>query len=366
MSIDIERVTRAEFDTWDRCVDRSPEATVFHRSGVLAQLADHVGATLHPLVGYKGQEPVGLLPLFEVEKGPVRAVFSPPPATWVEYLGPARLNVAKLSRRKAERRHQRFVDGCLEYVDETIDPVLTRIETSTRYDDVRPFQWADFTTATSYTYVVELTDEADMLERFSSDARSNVRGDYDTECTIEQEDRYGLHRIVDQVERRYREQDTPVTLPSQLLDGLYDALSPDELRPYVCRVDGEFVGGIIVVADETTAYRWIGGVRPDVDVSLPVNDLLDWHVMTDVLADGRDYYDLVGAGAERINEYKAKFDPTLQTFYRIQSNPLLLEAASATYERVQRQKLALAGDADVSSSPTRLLRETATALFDRS
>jgi len=363
MTIDISCITKEEFDTWDRCVDRSPEATVFHRSAILVQLANHVSGTLHPLIGYKGQEPVGILPLFELVKGPVCAVFSPPPTTWVEYLGPARLNMSKLSCRKAEYRHQRFIDACFEYVDEVIDPVVTRIESPPRYKDTRPFQWAGYTMIPEYTYVVELTDEDDMLSRFSSDARGNIRDSYDTDFTISREDESALHLILDQVERRYREQSAPVTLPSSFLGDLYESLSDDELRPYVCRVDGEFVGGIIVVADDDTAYRWIGGVRPERAIDFPVNDLLDWTVMTDMMADDREYYDLVGAGAERINEYKAKFDPTLETFYRIQSNPLVFYALSSAYEKVERYRLALRGDINNSSDSVQQFRNAVTNMF---
>ncbi|WP_436930551.1 GNAT family N-acetyltransferase [Halosimplex halobium] len=363
MSIDVTRLDADEFDEWDRAVDRSPEATVFHRSAVLERLADYTGAELYPLVGYKGQEPVGILPLFEVEKGPMRAAFSPPPAAWAEYLGPARLNMAKLSRRKAERRHQGLLDGCFEYVDETIDPAITRIDTGPRYDDVRPFQWGGYEVEPQYTYVVELTDEADLLDRFSSDARSNIDTSYDADYTVRAEGERAVGRILDQVERRYREQDRPVSMPRRFIDDLAVALPDEQLRPYVCRVDGEFVGGILALADDDTVYRWIGGVRPERDVALPVNDLLDWRVMTDALADGRSRYDLVGAGAERINEYKAKFDPVLETSYRVHSNPLLFDAASWAYEQFERRRLSMAGDGTDGRSG--LLSGAAAGLFDR-
>ncbi|WP_436909443.1 GNAT family N-acetyltransferase [Halosimplex marinum] len=364
MSIDVTRLGADEFDEWDRCVDRSPEATVFHRSAVVEGLADHTGAELHPLVGYKGQEPVGILPVFELEKGPVRAAFSPPPTTWVEYLGPARLNMAKLSRRKAERRHRRFLDGCFEYVAETVDPALTRLDTGPGYDDVRPFQWDGYATEPQYTYVVDLTDEEDLLGRFSSDARSNVTADHDADYVVRREDD-AVAAILDQVQRRYREQDRPVSLPVEFIEGLAAALPAESVHPYVCRVDGEFVGGILAVADDDTAYRWLGGVRPDGDVDLPVNDLLDWTVMTDALADGRDRYDMVGAGDERINEYKAKFDPRLETSYRIHSNPLLYDAASWAYERVERHRIGVGDGGDGFERSTRLLANAATSLFGR-
>jgi len=59
MGIEIGQATRAE---WDRCIGQSSHATVFHQSAMLDLLADLADAYLHLLVGYKGEQPVGLLP----------------------------------------------------------------------------------------------------------------------------------------------------------------------------------------------------------------------------------------------------------------------------------------------------------------
>ncbi|WP_459192724.1 lipid II:glycine glycyltransferase FemX [Halosimplex sp. J119] len=355
MTIDITRITADDFDEWDRHVRRSPEATVFHRSAVLEHLADYTGATLHALVGYKGQEPVGVFPLFELEKGPIRMAFSPPPGTWVDYLGPACLNMAKLSRRKAERRHERFIEGSLEYVDERIDPLVTRVETTPLYDDVRPFQWDGHSVELNYSYVVELTDEDDLLSRFSSDARRNIR-DADADAfEISRGDAGDVRVILDQVARRYREQGEAVSVPTEFVAALARSLPDDAIAPYVCHVDGEFAGGILVVADDDTVYRWFGGVSPHREVSVAVNDLLDWHVMTEAMDDGRSYYDLVGAGARSVNEYKAKFAPELRTFYAVESNPVLMEAMSTAHGQVQRHKSALDLDGPMADGVTRLV-----------
>ena len=95
--------------------------TLFHRWGALEVIEAHSGATMHPLVGYKGQEPVGLFPGFGVTTAGLGTLFSPPPNLLVPYLGPALLNYEKLSTRKAERRHQQFVEESLALVFEAVD-----------------------------------------------------------------------------------------------------------------------------------------------------------------------------------------------------------------------------------------------------
>jgi hypothetical protein len=306
---------RADASEWNRYVERSDGTNPFFRAEALRLQADDTGSTPHLLAGFKGQEPVGLFPVFEYTRGPVAGAFSPAPHSWTAYLGPALLNVGKLKQRKADRRIKRFLEGCLEWIDEEISPLYSKFVTG-EFDDVRPFVWNDFDIEPGYTYVVDLDGtEDELLQGFSSDARSNIRNADDEEYAIEEGDTDDVERIVDRVRERYESQGQPFGLSADFAQSLYETLPDGAIRPYVCRVDGEFLGGILVVESDRTRYRWQGGVKPDVDVA--INDLLDWHVMRDGLRDGIDEYDLVGAGVPSINRYKAKFNPRLATTYEI-------------------------------------------------
>ena len=342
MSVDVSVLGADGCRRWDDLVRRSPRATVFHRSAVLRALAGGAGVTLHPLVGVEDGTPVGLFPVFELDKGPFSAAFSPPPGLWATYLGPVVLSDVDGSYRDVERRRRAFVEVCSRYVERVIDPVYTRVITSYRYDDIRPFQWQGYRAEPRYTYVVELTDEEELLGRFSSDARRNVRDSYE-DHVIEAGGREAIDRILDQVRRRYDEQGEPKSLPYAFARHLHADVDEDVLYPYVYRTDGEFVGGILALAGDDTVYRWLGGVKPAVEVDAPVNDLVDWQIMTDAMAAGYGYYDLVGAGNDRINRYKTKFNPTLRTFYRISSDSRLTDAAVATYEQLLEYKRSVAG-----------------------
>lgn len=302
---------------WNRYVERSPTTTPLFRMEALTRQATETGTTFSPLVGFKGQEAVGLFPVFVVQKGPFTAAFSPPPYAWSGYLGPALLNIEKLKRRTADRRIRRFVEGCTAWVDDEYSPIYQQFVTGP-LEDVRPFAWEGFDVTPEYTYVVDLGESAeDVLARFSSDARQNVRSDTDRRCVIEEGSGDDVEAIVSQVRRRYTEQGRSFHLTPAYARGLYEVLPSGAIRPYVCRVDGSFVGGILALESSTTRYRWLGGVRTDTDVDLAVNDLLDWNVMRDGLEQGLDAYDLLGAGVPRINEYKAKFDPRLEHHYTI-------------------------------------------------
>lgn len=324
MSIDIRRLT--DGTEWNRYAERSPHGTVFHRAEFVETLADHAGGSAHLLAGFKGQEPVGIFPVTTISKATITTAFSPPPGFLIPYLGPALLNSEGLKQRKAEKRHHRFVEGCLDWVDDQYAPKYTHLRTAGGYTDVRPLAWSGFEITPQHTYAVDLgEDEEELLMRFSSDARSNVRGS-EGECEIELGGRAAIARIVEQLDRRYDEQGESYLLDSAFVTDLYDRLGTDYIRPYVCRIDGEFAGGMLALADEKRFYRWQGGAKSTGEH--PVNDLVDWHIMREAIASGRQEYDLVGADTERLNGYKAKFDPELRTYYSVErgSRPMRMMA----------------------------------------
>ena len=333
MTVTVTVADASDREEWNGHLERSPYGGPFHRYEALQAQAKHAGATLHPLVGHVGQEPIGILPVFELRKGPITGAFSPPPYLHVFYLGPVLLNVDKLKVRKAERRHERFIDGCFEQVNERIGPQHVQVRTSDRHGDVRPFEWNGCTTTPWYTYVVDLTGgEKAVLAAFSSDARSNVRSPDDESYTIREGGTGTIERVIGQVRERYEAQGRSYGVPPDFVTELYSRLPDGRVRPYGLRIDGEFVGGMVVLEHGDTVYRWQGGVKPAADVDVPVNDLLDWRVMRDAMARGIERYDLVGAGNSRINRYKSKFGPNIATSYEIEGGDQAVNALVQLYK----------------------------------
>ncbi|MCU4924914.1 GNAT family N-acetyltransferase [Halobacteria archaeon AArc-dxtr1] len=336
MSIEIETLDPiADADRWNRYVERSPATNPFFRAEALSLQAEDSGTTPHLLAGFKGQEVVGLFPLFEYSRGPVTGVFSPAPFSWSCYLGPAMANIEKLKQRKADRRTKRFLEGCHEWIETELSPIYSKF-VAAEFTDVRPFRWNGYNIDPGYTYIVDLAPDADdVLDRFSGDARNNIRNAPEDRYVVEEGTLADVDRIVDQVRARYESQGRSYQMSNYFARSMYETLPEGALRPYVCRIDGEFAGGILVVESETTRYRWQGGVKPDADVDVPVNDVLDWQVMADGIEDGIERYDLVGAGVPNINRYKAKFNPHLEHNYTITSGEFGLNLMIDRYRKMR-------------------------------
>lgn len=331
MTIDI-RTTDDEH--WNDIVDASPQTTPFHRAEALDVLGEHANATLHRLVGFKGQEPVGVFPVYEMTKGPATAAVSPPPDQKLPYLGPALLNTDKLKRRKRDRRHRRFVDAALDWIDGAVSPNLWNIRTPLGYDDIRPFQWRDYDVSPRYTYVVDLeTTPDDLLARFSSDLRKRVRTEYDSTYQVTEESRDAIDEIVDLTRERHEEQGESFPLTGSFVRRLAEALPEGTIRPYVCRVDGDVVGGLVDVEGDCQANAWIASGKTDAPV--PVNDLLEWQVCVDAIDRGKSTFDLMGANHERIYSYKAKFAPDLVPYFTVQKGSVGVNAATKLYQKLR-------------------------------
>jgi hypothetical protein len=329
----IEIVEERDPETYDEVLARSPHGNPLHRYEALEVMERHSDATAHPLVGYEGDEPVGVFPAFEVRKAGVKAAFSPPPYLWIQYLGPVVADGDDLDQQGFEARHLGFVEACLDWLESEINPRYVHVHTDPGYDDPRPFAVNDFDVRPRYTYEVDLTmDRDDLLMTFASDARSNVRSGEDIDYEVREGDAEDAAWIIEQVEQRYAEQGKSYGLPPRMVADLYERLPDGAIRPYVVSVEGEPEGGMVAPDDGDTVYRWQGGAKTDSDA--PVNDLLDWHIMCDAMDRGVECYDLVGAENERINRYKSKFGPELSAYYTLERSSKPFQFAAGLYDQL--------------------------------
>jgi len=334
VSIDVERADESELEKWDDYVSRSPMGTLFHTDAVLTVLAEHSGATLHRLIGKKGQEVRGVLPLFEIRKGPVKTLFSPSPQLGVPNLGPVLVNHEKLKQRKRERTNRRFVENSLEWVADEIDPKFVRLETVTDYVDTRPFQWNEFDVTPRHTYELDLSGGKEaMLSNFKSNLRSDIRRHEDADYRVYEGDEDAIRFIIRQVRNRYEEQGKTYGIQPEYVIDLYRALPEGSVRPYVGEANGERLGGIIVLEYGSRCYYWQGGGKPDVPI--PINDLIHWRIIRDAFDRDVETYDLTGANTRRISRYKSKFNPDLVPYYALERGTRTMNIVSDVYRKLR-------------------------------
>lgn len=328
---------RLDIAEWGAALPRAGYE-VFHEPAALGVLDDHADGDLRLYGAFKGEQAVGLLPVFVAERAVGRTVFSPPISLGVPRLGPV-LSPNSPKRTKRERINAELVEAVLADVDATGRATLFRMTCPTDYDP-RPFQWNDLSLDPRFTYVLDLDggDLADLLGGFSSSLRKEMRRLDDVDLTIETEGVDAARRISRDVVDRYADRDDSAPVTPGFVDDLLSALDDDHWRVYVARApDGEDRSGIVTLYGPDTAYYWQGGVTASYD-GVSVNNLLQHRILADLYEDPAfesvTAYDLVGANTEHLCEYKAKFNGDLRPYFVVESAGIEMQVAKSVYQRV--------------------------------
>jgi hypothetical protein len=333
------RVEQIDFEAWERALPDSG-FEVFHLPGALRVLADHTDADLELYAGYKGDQPVALLPVF-VTRPPVGTVVqSPPPSLGVPRLGPV-LMPNSPKKRKREKLNQTFTEAVAEHFSVDSPLTLLRLVCNASYTDPRPYAWLDLRTETLFTYCLDIdgTDLDSIRSEFSSSLRREIRDAADLDVSVELEGMEGVREIHEDTASRFAEQDESYTRSWDYVRDLAETLD-DRCRAYVVRgPDGEYISGITVLYSNDMAYFWQGGTRGTYE-GTSVNSLVHWHIIEDIAAgdpiDSVSQYDLMGANTERLCRYKSKFGADLVPYYLVETESASMDVAKRAYQLVNQ------------------------------
>lgn len=337
------RVEELGFSAWDEALPNEGFGP-FHTTEALRVLDDHASGELHLFGGFKGNEPVGLMPVFVRRKSIGQLVTSPPVGFGIGRLGPVLMPTSP-KLRKQESENKEFVRKVIETTNADETSSILRISSGTRYTDPRPFQWTGFDLEPRFTYRLglESTDPDELLKSFSRDLRNDIRSRDDVDITIQTRGIAGAREVYESMEERYREQGLGVPLSWGFVRDLLEALE-DRARVYTAESDdGEFLSGMIVLYSADTVYNWKGGTKTtDHDSSVSLNSLLHWRIIEDALTEPSlesiGQYDFYTANNERLARYKSSFGGTLSPYYVIESGGVPLKVAKGVYRMAVLRK----------------------------
>jgi len=332
------RVERLSLAEWDAALPSSGYE-VFHTPAVLSAIETHADGELLLFGGFKGQEPVGLLPIVESSRAVGRALMSPPPAMNIPRLGPI-VTPTSPKQRKREEVNKAFIEAVLDELGTDEPLALSRLLTMCAYGDPRPFQWADFALSTKFTYMIDLedTDSDAVLKSFSKSLRRDINNARESDVTVSVGGLDDTRKVYKTTRDRYNEQDRGFPLSWDYVGDLVTGLD-DRARTYVARSpEGAFLSGVTALFGPDSAYFWQGGTRAKHDVA--VNSLLHWRIIEDVLTDPTfesvTAYDLMGANTRRLCEYKGKFAGELVPYYEVETDNAAMDLAKTAFTAVKR------------------------------
>ncbi|WP_254272294.1 GNAT family N-acetyltransferase [Haloarcula marina] len=292
---------------------------------------------LRLLGGFRGQQPVGLFPVFVREKYSLRFVVSPPPGLSVPWLGPVLMPTSP-KQRKREKLNERFTEAVLEAVDVDSRRTLFGMVGTPKYGDPRPYLWENLNVDPRFNFILPLEDRdsESVLGSFTRDLRKEIRKGKDLDISITLEGAATAERICDDLKRRHAEQGLTYPTPRAFARDLVSQLD-GQTRVYVARTpDGEFLSGITLLYANGEAMFWQGGAKANYQ-GVSVNSLLHWEIITDILDDPElesvERYHLGNALNRRISRFKSKFNGDPVVNYEIKSNLMLLARKVYTARR---------------------------------
>jgi hypothetical protein len=243
-------------------------------------------------------------------------------------------------RRKIDRVNRDFSKLIIEELDVRSRFTLFRMVGSPGYADPRPFDWADQSIEPRFTYLLQVgEDPAELMEQFTSDLRRELRKGAETDLTVSVEGESAAELVAQDVIDRYDDQGESAPFTVGYVRDLVTGLG-ERARTYVARTpDGEYLGGIIALYSNDSAYFWQGGVSRNYE-GISTNSQLHWRIIRDI-AEGSPIesvhrYDLVGANTERLCEYKSKFGANLVPYYMIESAGSGMGLVKTAYQVINR------------------------------
>ncbi|WP_129116667.1 GNAT family N-acetyltransferase [Halegenticoccus tardaugens] len=334
------RVEQLDLNAWGDALPSSG-FEVFHTPAALSVLDEHASGQLRLYGGFKGEQPIALLPVVLRQQSVGTAMLSPPPAMGVPRLGPVIMSPSP-KRRKQERVNREFTKEVLEELEIDSSLSLLRMVCNTAYDDPRPYVWNDLSVEPFFTYTLQLdgANPDDLLSSFSKSLRREIRDAKDIDVVVERVPPLeGARLVYEDAKSRYEEQDEQYRLSWPYVRDLVGALADERrCRVYLARTpDGEYLSGITALYSNDMAYFWQGGTRATYD-GTSINSLLHWRIIEDIIddppIDSVHAYDLMGANTERLCRYKAKFGAELVPYYLVESTGRSMDVAKRAYSLI--------------------------------
>jgi hypothetical protein len=323
-----------DLDIWDKIVDSSDTGTIFHKLNWLRAAEKHTKCKLYPLIGYEGREVVSLFPIFYKKRAFVKMSFSPPPKCAIPYMGPV---FRYLSDRQTsiEKLHDNIINKTLCFLNNDLGSDYILIKTQTNLLDIRPFLWESLEAHPNYTYMVPIETSVDSLfEGLSNEMRVHIRrAEKNRQLEVKEGDISDFKALIRMTTERYQEQGKSFGPSSEYLMKLYESF-PDNIDVINLILDGQIVGGLILIKYRDVVAHWLAGITPVKRVR-GANELLHWWAIKKYKEEGYKYYELMGANTKHLCSFKAKFNPNVNVYFRLTKKNHKSRIAESVYNKLK-------------------------------
>ncbi|MGB8892616.1 MAG: GNAT family N-acetyltransferase [Methanoregula sp.] len=300
---------------WDELVSFSKHGTIFHLISWLRIAAEQSGTELMPCMFYKGTQLVAIYPIFIQKHGLARVALSPPPRSYMIYLGPVISDYDSLKQDKKERLYFQIQQEMDKFIFNIKKCKYARIQSSPGILDSRPLNWLDYDIEPYYTYRIDLSGGVDRVwNKFNRKLRVEINKAVRDGVTVRKGGSDDLIYIHDALSTRYQQQGLKSINYKNYLQSLYKEFQKN-MKIFVAEYQGQRVGGTINLFFKDVMYLWVGIPKSDL-VGISPNAVIQWEAIKWAHANGIGIYEEMDAGHDpRLRYFKSKFNPDLEIWY---------------------------------------------------
>jgi hypothetical protein len=310
---------------WDEVLDSAAHGTIFHSFDYLKFITRLNAAEFLPLGIFRGRDVLGVLPVVCLKRGPFRIAGSPIgfAGMVIPYLGPV-IDEALLPE----------LLGCFERW-----LTLAKID----YAELRwnrtvagPIGWE---TSTPYTVVLQVpADEQALWKGFSKGCRSSIKKAQNAEVTISDATDTGFfNEYLNMAVDVYRKSQRKPSMGIEYFDGLWTMWREAGVLRMVKATHQEqtvAAAAFLLDAQHRTAY-YLDGVSYSRFNSLCANNLVQFHFLKQLVAEGYEAYDMLGANIPGIRQFKLSFGGQLVPYtYAFQARNAIARIARDSYKGI--------------------------------
>jgi hypothetical protein len=287
-------------EEWDGLIQSFPDHTVFHGLAWLEAVAAARHLNLVLAQARVGTRCVGVWPVLEWRRGPLRAIGSPLPGCATPYLGPlVRDDVEPLTVLAAFLRHRHFrrylYFGC-------------RVLDERRPVDLRPFGFVKARDVD--TYRLDLRRSVDQLwAGLKSECRTRIRKAEKLGVEVREETDSGfLADFWAMAEQTFALTGIRPIYSRAFLDELWRRLTAArQLWVLSAVLAGHRIATLVLPFDQHTLYYWAGASYGRWR-QVPAHNLLHWHAIRRAQAHGLARYDFISTLGSH-GRFKRTFGP---------------------------------------------------------
>jgi hypothetical protein len=339
--LDVRILDPAEYDEWDRLVESSPAGTVYNTSWWAVAMAQITGARTEIIGCFLGGALCGGCAASITRWGPRDRVMAPPTTP---YNGFVLREPATPSYRRRLLHYLDVSTVLAEFMESRYDEI--RLRHHYTYADVRGLLWRGWESEVYYTYVVDVSNEDDLLTRSSSSIRRTVKQARDSGLVVEiSED---IKAFAPLYQRTYGKHGLRAPLRADDLCALYRVARDHSAATLFLTRDrsGQALSGLIQLSIGDRTNTWVLASDPDY-LSSGAAILTQMHSFQHPPAD-TTFIDEASANLPSLHESEIKLGAELRPILEVYFSRSLLLAARYSlltgWNAMRRQKMQRDGE----------------------